>query len=100
MVLKRVGIWSVARMALALYGTSGLIAGILVALFSVVSSGIAATQLAESGMPAWIGMLFGAGAVVLLPLFYGVMGLIIGAIAAALYNVYSRLVGGIELDLQ
>ena len=51
-------------------------------------------------IPAWLGPVFGVGAIVVLPIIYGVLGLIGGAIAAALYNLFSGMVGGIELDLQ
>ena len=46
------------------------------------------------------GVLFGVGAIVLLPIFYGLIGLVGGAIAAALYNLTARLIGGLELDLE
>lgn len=34
-----------------------------------------------------------------LPILYGVMGLIGGAIGALLYNAFAALVGGVELDM-
>jgi hypothetical protein len=33
-----------------------------------------------------------------LPIFYWIMGLIVGLISAALYNVVARLVGGIRIE--
>jgi hypothetical protein len=45
-------------------------------------------------------MIFGVGAIVLFPVFYGVLGFIMAAIMAGLYNLFAGLVGGIELDLQ
>jgi hypothetical protein len=44
--------------------------------------------------------MLGIGAVVFLPIFYGVLGLIAGALGAVLYNVFAGLVGGIEIDVQ
>lgn len=41
----------------------------------------------------------GVGAVVLLPIVYGVPGLVFGAIVSALYNAVAGLVGGIEVEL-
>jgi hypothetical protein len=44
--------------------------------------------------------MFGVGAIIFLPLFYGVLGLIGGALGAALYNLFAGLFGGIELETQ
>jgi len=44
--------------------------------------------------------MFGMGAIVFLPIFYGVMGIVMGALTAVLYNLFAGLVGGIELDIQ
>jgi hypothetical protein len=46
-----------------------------------------------------MGAIVGVGAVVMLPLMYGVFGIIGGAIGAALYNLFANLVGGVELDI-
>jgi len=35
----------------------------------------------------------------LMPIMYGAIGFIVGAIGALLYNLFAKLVGGIELDL-
>jgi hypothetical protein len=43
--------------------------------------------------------MIGVGAVIFLPIFYGVMGLVAGAIVGALYNVFAGMVGGIEIDV-
>jgi hypothetical protein len=37
---------------------------------------------------------------VLLPLLYGILGFIGGAIGAAVYNLFSGIVGGLELELE
>ena len=97
MVVRRLGVWSVARIYGALSATFGLIAGVILGLLSMVGMGLAA----ESGdAPPFLGPLFGFGAVVFLPLIYGVIGLVIGAVSAGLYNVFAGLVGGVELDIQ
>ena len=97
MVLKRVVVWSVARIFGTLYACIGLIVGIGFALFSSVFAGALAQ---EGGMPAWAGMIFGVGGVVILPIFYGVAGLIGGAIWGGLYNLFAGRVGGVELQLE
>ena len=51
-------------------------------------------------MPAGLGALFGVGAVIFLPICYGVLGLLAGALTAALYNLFAGMVGGVEMDLK
>ena len=49
--------------------------------------------------PLWSGM-FGVGAIVVLPVLYGLLGALGGLIFSGLYNVIARLVGGIQVTLQ
>lgn len=44
-------------------------------------------------------MIFGASAVVLLPILYGCLGFLMTLLGAALYNVVARMVGGIQIDV-
>lgn len=93
MVLKNVGVVSCGKMLGAIYVIIGLIIG---AIFSLVSLLGAVAVPEGQGLPA----IFGVGAIVLFPLFYGVIGFIGGMIVAALYNLFAGWVGGIELDIQ
>ena len=97
MVVRRVGVWSVARIYGALSGAIGLVAGVILALFSVVGAGLAAQT---SEVPGWLGPVFGVGAIVALPLFYAVMGILAGAFCAVLYNLFAGMVGGVELHIE
>ena len=101
MVIRRVGVWSVAKVAAVLYAAMGILAGLLFAGISLVGAGIAAaSQHSGEPMPAWFGALFGVGAIIILPVLYGVMGLVLGALTAAIYNGVAGAVGGIEMDVQ
>jgi hypothetical protein len=51
-------------------------------------------------MPAFFGAMFGVGAIIILPIFYGVMGVITGALGAAFYNLIAGMVGGLRLETQ
>jgi hypothetical protein len=95
MIVRRVGVWSIARMYGALLGAVGLFAGVVVALFSLVGMGLAGS----SDAPSMLGPILGVGAIVLLPLCYGLMGIVAGAVMAGLYNLFARMVGGVELDI-
>ena len=96
MVIRRVGVWSVARMYGALSGGMGLIIGLIVAVASAVGMGLAR----DSDAPPFVAGLFGVGAVVILPIFYGVLGMCAGAIGGALYNILAGVVGGVTLEVE
>jgi hypothetical protein len=97
MVVRSIGVWSLAKLSGALYAAMGLILGLIFACISLVGAGIAAS---DPDTPAWLGAVFGVGAVVFLPLLYGFFGFIGGAIGGALYNLFSGMVGGVELAVE
>lgn len=45
-------------------------------------------------------MAFGTGIAIILPIFYGAMGFILGVIGAFIYNLIARWVGGIEVEVE
>jgi hypothetical protein len=100
MVIRHVGVWSVARLYGALSAAMGLLIGGIIALISM--AGGAAGMFGQRGdSPAGpLAMMFGAGAVVLLPLCYGILGLCAGALGAALYNLFAGMFGGIQLETE
>jgi len=93
MVIRRVNPFSVAKIMGILYGLMGLLFGGFISLFSFVGSAFAPK---ESGA---MGLLFGVGAIIALPIFYGVIGFVMTLIGAALYNLIAGWVGGIEIDV-
>ena len=95
MVIRRFGVWSVARLYGLFTAAMGLIFGIGIALFSAIGM-----SMAEGDEPPFLAGVFGVGAVVILPIFYGCMGLIAGAIGAALYNLFAGIIGGVNVDVE
>ena len=95
MVLKSVGVFSAGKISGLLYAGVGLIAGVFVSMFSFL--GAFASMQSEG---AFIGLIMGVGAVIVLPVLYGVMGFVGGIIGAFLYNLIAGLVGGFELELE
>lgn len=92
--LKRVGPASAFKVGLALYGFMGLLGG---AFFAVLSqTGGAFVPPAEAGA---FRMFFGVGAIVILPIFYGIIGGIFGALGAVIYNLVAGWFGGLEVDI-
>lgn len=98
MVLKRVGVLSCGKIMGFLYAGIGLIAGGIFALVSLVG-GVAGLA-ADEGGGAIFALFFGVGAVIFLPVFYGVMGFISGVVSAFLYNLVAGWIGGIELEFE
>lgn len=98
MILRRVEVMSCGKIAGALYALLGLVFGVVFALLSLLGVGVAATLADEPG--ALFGALFGLGAVILIPLFYGTLGFVGGIIAAAVYNWLAGWIGGLELQLE
>jgi len=95
MIVKRVDILSVAKIYGAISLAVGLLIGLCFALLSMVGAGFA-----ESSEAAFFGPMLGVGAVIALPIFYGVMGFIGGALGAALYNVFAGMVGGVRIEVE
>ena len=97
MILKRIGPWSCAKVSMVLYAVMGLLIGLVFSFFSLVVGSLGASSDLPTGA---IGALFGVGAVILLPIFYGILGLISGALGAWIYNIVAQYVGGLEIDFE
>ena len=95
MFIRRVRPLSFAKVMGMLYALMGLIFGACISLFSFVGSAFS-----QKEMPGGMGVLFGVGAIIALPIFYGLLGFIMSLIGAALYNLVASWVGGVELDVQ
>ena len=97
MTIPRVGPLSLAKVAGLLYVVIGLIAG---ALFSMVAMAGAALGAGSAGGQggAVFSAIFGVGAIILLPICYGVFGFIGTLIMAWLFNIAAGMVGGVEVD--
>ena len=97
MVIRHIGVWSVARLYGALCAAMGLLFGAIFALVGMAGASLSGGSGSGSGL--W-GFGFGVGAIIALPLLYGVLGLVMGAISAALYNLFAGMLGGIELETE
>jgi hypothetical protein len=95
--LRRIGVASAAKVIGVLYVILGLLAGLIVACISLVTAGFITRE--NPDMPPWFASMFGVGAVIILPIVYGIMGTVLGALVAAIYNGVAGIVGGIEVEL-
>jgi hypothetical protein len=102
MTIRRVGVFSLAKIQALLMTVFGLIIGVIYGLIFMVL-GATMSSLAPRDSQA----MGGAGSVVIglvimvaFPIFYGVIGFIAGAIGGLIYNAAAGIVGGIKLDLE
>ena len=97
--LKRIEPGSAFKVGIVVYAFLGLIVGICMALFSMIAGSLG--NLASGGAlgARALGFGFGAGAIIIFPILYGVLGGIAGAIGAAVYNLVASWVGGLEVDI-
>lgn len=98
MVINRVGVGSLARVAACLYASIGFIVGVCIFLVSLLGMGMPMDGGANE-VPSWIAPVFGVGAVVILPLLYGALGAVAFTIGGLLYNVAARMVGGVQFEV-
>jgi len=92
-IVKSVGVMSFAKIMGLTYGCLGLIFCPLFLVIGLLGS------FAGQGKTPFAGI-FGVVFAVLMPVLYGVMGFVFGAIGALLYNLIAKWVGGFELELE
>lgn len=93
--INHLGVLSVAKFQGAMMALMGLLLGIMFAGMGSLLGGL----IAQSGQN--LGFMASGGwfLVLILPIIYGVMGFVMGAIGAFIYNIVAKIVGGIEIDL-
>jgi len=92
-IIKSVGVLSVAKILGLIYGCMGLI---FIPLFLMM--GLLGSAIGQQNSP--LAGIFGVGLAVLMPVLYGAMGFVTGAIGALLYNLFAKWVGGFELEME
>lgn len=93
--IKKVGVLSMAKFHALLFAIIGLLAGLFIASLGPLFS--AASKITGQSFP-FTGL--GVLAIIILPIVYGIMGFVGGAIAAVIYNLIARWIGGIEVELE
>ena len=95
MVITRVNAFSVAKVAAVLYAGIGLLAG---ALFSLIGmAGLGAALAGQEGA-GFVSMMFGVGAIIIMPICYAIFGFIGSFIFASIFNLAAGMTGGIEVE--
>lgn len=98
--IRRLGILSMAKMQGLVGAVVGLIIGILYGIFFMIFGAIMATSGAQgSGFGAAGGVIVGLVIMIGMPVFYGALAFVGGAIVAAVYNFAAGYIGGLEMEL-
>jgi hypothetical protein len=101
MHVKRVGVFSYAKITAVTNAAFGLILGVIYGLiFMVVGGAIMAGGGRGSSGAGASSFVIGLIMMVAIPIFCAIFGFIGGAIGALIYNVAAGFVGGIELELE
>ncbi|MBS3124541.1 hypothetical protein J4437_08000 [Candidatus Woesearchaeota archaeon] len=90
--LKRIGVLSLAKIQAVLM----FIFGLIMAVLGLIAIKLIPAELMTAGVNTSIQPL----SLLTVPIFYGIIGFITGAIGALLYNLAARWMGGINLDLK
>lgn len=90
--IRRISTSSAFMVGLALYGLIGFLVGIGL----LVVSGL---DVPEGTEPSFVERM-GAWAIVIVPLTFGIVAGLLTAIAAALYNTVTSVVGGLRVELR
>ena len=95
MTLRRIDPISAGKITGVTYAVLGLIIG---GIFSIVSMfGLAVSGNNDAGIA---GAIMGMGAVIIVPILYGGLGFVGTLIAALIYNLMAKWVGGVVIDLE
>lgn len=97
MQIRRIGVLSAAKIYAIVMAAIALVIMIPVALIMMVAG---AAAMSNSGAAGGFGLGVGLFGIILAPIMYGVMGFVIGALFALVYNVAAGFVGGVEMDLE
>ena len=90
MVIRRVGALSCAKVVGLVYLILGIVFGACLSLISMLGF--------AGGTNSVLQGMFGAAAIVVLPIFYGLLGFLGTLIMTSLFNLVVGITGGIEVD--
>ena len=98
--LKRIGPGSAFKIGAVTYAILGLFVGACFAFISMMAGSLGSLA-GTHGNPAAraFGLGMGLGAILVVPIMYGIFGGIAGAIGALIYNLVAGWIGGLEVDI-
>lgn len=97
MIIKRVQPMSLAKIMGVVYAVLGFFFGILCSVVGLASSTFLPGP--QQSFQSW-SLFFGVGAIVFLPILYGLLGFLGGLFSAAIYNALAKWIGGVVIDVE
>ena len=95
--IHSIAVMPFALMYACISAVIGLFIGIFYALmFGAIFASIPSSTTADFNL-GWLSLIFGVGAIIIMPIISFIGGLIIAAIIALLYNFLAPRIGGIKL---
>jgi MFS family permease len=97
--IQSVPVMPFALMLACISAVMGLIVGVFyAAIFGAIFSGLPSSATGTLGFNlGWLGLIFGIGAIITMPILFFILGLIQGVIYAWVYNFLAPRIGGIKL---
>jgi hypothetical protein len=96
--LKRVGVLSAGMISGVGGAVGGLLAGGILFLMSLTMMGVAQQGNMNGNDPTAAVLGMGVGAIIVMPIAYGIFGFIGGVIYAFIYNILSGMTGGLQME--
>ena len=92
--IRRIDPLSAGKVLGLIQALIGLVVGLFFSMITVFGMAVG------GGEAIAVGLITGLGAVLFLPLSYGIMGFLAGVLGAFLYNAVASMAGGIELETE
>jgi hypothetical protein len=98
--IKRVGVFSFAKLQAVMLGIVGLLLGVLYSFGGlVVDVLVTLGWITSSETPGLsYGTVLAFGALIGMPVIFGIFGFVVGLIEAFVYNVFAKWFGGMNVD--
>jgi len=102
MMVRRVGVFSLAKIQALLTFVIGLIIGVIYGLvFMLFGAAMSSLSRGDDRVMGGVSsVIVGLLIMIGVPIFYGVLGFIFGCITGLVYNVAAGVVGGLKLELE
>jgi hypothetical protein len=99
--IHRIGIFSLGKVSAVMYALFGLLGGVFmtgISLISMIFNDSSHSAYSSYGSSSIVSMITGLGAVVCLPILYGILGFLGGIITAFFLNLALKYAGGLEVE--
>ena len=96
--LKRIEPASAMKIGAIIYAMLGLFIGVIMACVSLVAGSLTGMGGTVMGMRTF-GVGMGFGSIIVAPIVYAIIGAIGAGLAAVVYNLAARWIGGVEVDI-